>query len=491
MKNKSWNIKNLLPKHFKSQLIFIIVFYLSIIIICYSLYSIYSYTNGFITALLTIAGSIGLLLFSLKNPIDAINRATNFSKQMINQEGEQLNIITNIIEIDQLINALNFASEKLYNSKKYIAETNERLNAILMNAADGIITFNVIGCIDSFNPAIGKLFNYSNKEITDLNIRDLIPDFDSLKKEKNNNEFNTIQETIGKQKDGSVFQLELSISTMQFDDQLMYIAILKDITGRKLSEEALKISKEKLEKQNEELKILDKMKDGFVHDVTHELKTPVAKIRMQIQLLKQIHNKNNLTETCYNAIQIMENSIKRQENTISNILDLYRLESGVRKYKCEPIRMDLFLEEILVDYRQMLEAHNVIIEKKFDNITINSDKEMLTHVFSNLINNAIKFRNQIFSPKICIYLEKTVNECIVKIVDNGIGISQNELKKVFERFYQHSASAEGSGVGLAITKMIIEGLSGDVWVESEGENKGTTAFIKLPIRPLKEMSYHI
>ena len=247
------------------------------------------------------------------------------------------------------------------------------------------------------------------------------------------------------------------------------------------SETALRDAKEELECQYEELEELDKMKDGLLSDVTHELKTPVSKQWMQVELLKRFLDGKGLLDDCGKIVKTMEATIARQNSVINNILDLSRLEKGGRKYKFESIHLDTLLREVLNDYQPIIESHGVAVETELPKITINSDSEMLSHVFANLINNAIKYKNHNVPPKLGLSIEVQPRTVIVKITDNGIGISKSEQERVFERFYQASASAPGSGVGLTIAKIIVEDLAGQIWLESAGKDQGTTVFVELPL----------
>ncbi len=248
------------------------------------------------------------------------------------------------------------------------------------------------------------------------------------------------------------------------------------------SETALQAAKDELERQNQELKALDKMKDGLIRDATHELKTPVAKQGMQLEILKRILDKEGLSDACAKVINTMESSIQRQDSVINNILDLSRLEAGGRKFRSEPMRLDMVLNSVIEDYQTTLEAHNIKINKVLPEITIDSDREMLFHVFSNLINNAIKYRGSVHQPEINISLEAGGEKVAIKVSDNGIGMTEDALAHAFDKFYQASASAEGSGVGLSIVKMITEGLGGRVWLESAGIDQGVTAVVEFPVK---------
>jgi signal transduction histidine kinase len=106
---------------------------------------------------------------------------------------------------------------------------------------------------------------------------------------------------------------------------------------------------------------------------------------------------------------------------------------------------------------------------------------MLRHLFSNLMNNAIKFRRRDLPGKVRISMEQRDGEVEVRISDNGVGMARENLDRAFSRFFQASAAYEGSGVGLTICRMIAEGLGGGVRLESEGRGKGVTAAVTLPL----------
>jgi signal transduction histidine kinase len=215
------------------------------------------------------------------------------------------------------------------------------------------------------------------------------------------------------------------------------LAVVRDATERKRAVEELKSAKENLERQYEELKKLDLMKDGLIRDVSHELKTPVAKNAMQLEILKPIIVKHSLTEEEAKALIVMEESIRRQEDVIRNLLDLSRLEEGGRPYRREPVRLDSLLKGIKDEYRHVTDRYGVDLIVDMPPLPIQSD--------------------------------------------GGIGLKEDEIVRAFDRFYQSTPSSGGSGVGLAICRMIAEGLGGEVNIASEGKGRGAVASVTLPV----------
>lgn len=258
------------------------------------------------------------------------------------------------------------------------------------------------------------------------------------------------------------------------------LKLVRDVTELVESAEELRSAKEGLERQNRELLALDRMKDGLIRDVSHELKTPVAKLAMQLELLR-----GQLSPACLGTVGrflgVMEESVRRQQRVIRNLLDLGRLESGRRVFRLGPVRVDEVLARALEDYRPTLEAGGFEISCRIEPLEATADGEMLWHVFSNLVNNAAKFGRPGGGRRLEVAAAREEGRAVVRIADNGIGLAPEELAQVFDRFYQASASVEGSGVGLSICRSIMEGMGGTVTLESAGRGCGAVATVTLPL----------
>jgi PAS domain S-box-containing protein len=258
------------------------------------------------------------------------------------------------------------------------------------------------------------------------------------------------------------------------------VIVYTDITEIKRIEQDLRIAKEDLEQRNVELKKLDRMKDGLIRDVSHELKTPVAKHLMQMEVLRPLLSSDRLTEAERNSFTVMEESIRRQESVIRNLLDLARLESGERVYHKREVSLKELFDRVRKDYQYACEAYGAQFDVDIPAITVVTDEEMLWHVFSNLVNNAMKFRRRDIPAKIAVSAGIEGGEVVLRVADNGTGILPGERERVFEHFFQRTPSSEGSGVGLAICRRIIRDLGGRIWMESDGKDRGTTASVALP-----------
>lgn len=246
------------------------------------------------------------------------------------------------------------------------------------------------------------------------------------------------------------------------------------------SEADLADAKRLLEKQNSDLMQLDRIKDGLMRDVSHELKTPIAKHAIQLELIRSIAARHRLAGEFEKPLAIMENAILRQGHTVRNILELSRLQEGGRTYRREPVRLDHLLEKVIDDYRPIIEEAGGAVRADLPPATVRGDEEMLWHVFSNLINNAVKFRRRGSPGEVRLAIVENDREVLVEISDDGIGLTPLEKGRVFEKFYQAAASIEGCGLGLAICKDIVESHGGRIWLESRGKDQGATASVVFP-----------
>ena len=280
-------------------------------------------------------------------------------------------------------------------------------------------------------------------------------------------------------KDGSTFPVEVSARLIQLGGRPCILAFDRDISMRKEAERALREAKGELERQNEELQKLDRMKDALISDVSHELKTPVAKHVMQLEILKNRLD-GPTKESLDDVIAVMETSILRQQNVIRNILMMSRLESGPKEYTLSELRLDTMVGEILSDFAQSSDIYGISVTTSMKEVAVRGNREMLWHVFSNIIGNAVKYRPA-RDPSLEVEVKIAGDRGLAIFTDNGVGLTEAEREKAFERFYQASPAKEGIGLGLNISRMIIERFGGEIAIHSEGKGRGTSVVTKLPL----------
>ncbi|HAA89321.1 MAG TPA: hypothetical protein DCE07_01875 [Peptococcaceae bacterium] len=223
-----------------------------------------------------------------------------------------------------------------------------------------------------------------------------------------------------------------------------------------------------------QLKRLEQVRKDFVADVSHELKTPITVIRGFAEtILEEPENTEAVTEFS----RIIYNEAGRMEKIIKNLLDLSKLETGNVQLKREPLSLRSIAEEA---GRFLKQKHDFFLELQGDGVAM-VDYDLFLQVFLNLFDNAIKYSRP--PARIEVSFEENKSKVFVKVKDEGIGIPERELPRVFERFYRvdkaRSRKTGGTGLGLAIVKHIIELHGGEVGVQSR-LGQGSVFYFTVP-----------
>jgi signal transduction histidine kinase len=228
---------------------------------------------------------------------------------------------------------------------------------------------------------------------------------------------------------------------------------------------------------NEQFKLSDKMQKEFINIAAHELRTPTQAITGYSELLATEPENSKMY-----VYPIIRNS-KRLQRLSEDILDVTRIESQSLNLTKEEFDLNYVILSIIDDYRSLLLDNenninlNIIYEPK--TIIVNADKGRIAQVVSNLLSNAIKFTTN-NKGTIYVMAEKKDSEIIVSLKDTGQGIDLEILPKLFTRFATKSLSG-GTGLGLFISKSIIEAHGGSVWAENNFDGKGATFSFSVPI----------
>lgn len=248
-----------------------------------------------------------------------------------------------------------------------------------------------------------------------------------------------------------------------------------DITHRHSKFDAYDIIMENINKMAEELGKNEVLKTDFVSNVSHEIKTPLSIIQNYSMLLQN----NKLTkEERDKYLKEMVVATKRLSNLITNILKLNKLENQKLDFELEKFNLGEELRLCVLQFEELLEKKNITIDCDIEDIQVVSAKELLQLVWNNLLSNAIKFTENAGTISVNVYQEKKY--AVVKVSDNGCGMTSDVGKHIFDKFYQGDTSraSDGNGLGLALVKRVIDILGGKIYVESE-LGKGSTFIVKL------------
>jgi signal transduction histidine kinase len=223
-------------------------------------------------------------------------------------------------------------------------------------------------------------------------------------------------------------------------------------------------------------------KSEFVHNISHELKTPLTLIRLYGETLK---DKKNLPEKDRTeAYEIITRESERLSYMINNVLDFSRIEMGKKEFNLKPGHLDEVIRETLELYRYHLEKKGFTVHKKIsgDLPPMDFDREAMASVLINLMSNSMKFSPN--KKEVYVRLFREGDNAVIQVEDKGIGISPKETDKIFQRFYRSEnkvvSTSTGSGLGLTIVKHIAEVHGGQIELKSEPE-KGSVFSVILPI----------
>ena len=212
-----------------------------------------------------------------------------------------------------------------------------------------------------------------------------------------------------------------------------------------------------------EISSLENMRNNFVADVSHEIKTPLSVIQGYADLLQ---NKDLSAEKRREYTNLLSEAIGTLTNLVTNILKLNRIENQGIIQK-EKFMLDEQIRHCILSFEEMVEEKRLLIDVDLEEITIKSDKALLEIVWNNLISNAIKYTS--CGGRISVELKKENGKIVVRVSDNGCGMSKETQMHCFEKFYQgdSSHSQEGNGLGLALVKQVVNRLGGEIKVTSE------------------------
>ena len=386
-----------------------------------------------------------------------------------------------------------------------------RLAAIVDSSDDAIIGKDLNSIITSWNQGAERIFGYSAEEMIGTSIMRLIPPerqgeeeeiLSYLKRGERFEHFETVRTT----KEGRHLHVSLTISPIKDANGRVVGAskIARDITDRKLSEEALREAEKAAEAANADRERLleseraarseaeraSYMKDEFLATLSHELRTPLNAVLGWATALRAGHFP---TEELEQGLETIERNARVQAQIIEDLLDMSRIISGKVRLDVQRVDLPAVVAAAIDTVRASASAKGVRLQTIIDplNAPVTGDPNRLQQVFWNLLSNAIKFTPK--GGRVQALLERVDSHVEVSIIDTGEGISPEFLPYVFDRFKQADASTTrrhgGLGLGLAIVKQLVELHGGSVRVKSSGTGKGASFIVSLPmtvLHPLQE-----
>jgi PAS domain S-box-containing protein len=380
-------------------------------------------------------------------------------------------------------------------------DSEERLRAILQTAVEGIITIDERGTVESLNPAAEKTFGYAAAEVIGKNVSMLMPA--PYRQEHDGYMGNYIRtgqakiigigrEVVGLRKDGSVFPMDLAVSEVLLADRRLFTGFVRDISERKKAEVRLADLAQSLAEKNKEL-------ETIVYVASHDLRSPLVNIQGFSQELTRACDRLRevlvspgqasppaapareieqlLQQEIPESLEYIQAGVSKIDALLAGFLRYSRL--GKAALRIERLDMNELLRSIVL-------AMEFQIQKAEAKVSVEplpeclGDATQINQVFSNLIDNAIKYRQLRVPLTISVAGSIRDGRAVFTVRDNGIGISPDHQPKIFEIFHRLNPSVgEGEGLGLTIAQRILERQNGRIWVES-APSSGSCFFVSLP-----------
>jgi len=374
----------------------------------------------------------------------------------------------------------------------HLQDSNARIQSVVDAAADGIITMNKHGVIETFNPAAERIFGYAATEVIGANINLLMyrADVGKGKDATESRRINVLQmvtaehEVVGKHKNGSVFAIEMATREMWLGTELHYTSTVRNIEARKNDELALLAAKDAAVKANN-------AKDMFLATMSHEVRTSLNGLLGMLELLGLSRLDAEQRETL-GAARYSGRSLVR---IIDDVLDHTKIEAGKLQICPEPVAVEQVLDRVLDNYHSVASAMGTTLTKILDpriSPMLVADPLRLSQILGNFVSNATKFTT---AGRVAIRAELVKRENLSETVrfsvrDTGIGMAREVQDRLFQPF-EHTDSDTpylygGTGLGLAICRRLAEMMGGAISIEST-VGVGTTAGLTLTL-PISDVA---
>jgi len=269
--------------------------------------------------------------------------------------------------------------------------------------------------------------------------------------------------------------------TEQLEDKTAYLeTINKDLKNTRKDLDTLNKNLEKrIKERTKEIEQLLEQKDGFINQLSHDLKSPLTPLTMLIPVLE----KQEIDAKKKDILKVLKRNVEYMRNIAVKTLVLAKLNSPKTKFSLEKLNLSEEIKRILETKDTMFKDRNLQVENNVSKeLLVSADKLRMEELLSNLLENSVKYSKEKGNILIDAIKEKdTVKVCIK---DTGIGMTKDQIKHVFEEFYKADESRhdfDSSGLGLSICKKIVEKHKGNIWIESKGLDEGTSVFFTLPV----------
>jgi PAS domain S-box-containing protein len=370
-------------------------------------------------------------------------------------------------------------------SEREAADARNRLQEVIATSFDAILGADIDGRLIEYNGAAERIFGYSRAEAIGGDMAALIiPNHlkhahaMGMQRYRETKERHVVGKGLirleARRKDGSVFPVEMSLSSAVHDGKEIFVSYLRDISDRVVAEQELIQARDRAVQG-------ERAKADLLAVMSHEMRTPLNGILGTIELMKD----SKLTQQQARYISAMNTSAGLLLHHVNGVLSMSRAEGGQLDLQVAEIDPSALLKELVDSQRHAIEAHGnkILCDTSAAPEVIWVDALRLRQVILNLVGNADKFTRRGEIRLECDYIPDS-HQVEFRVMDTGIGIPEDELESIFEEFRtldtSYSRTAEGTGLGLAISRRLVHAMGGEIGVDSE-PGEGSLFWVRLPI----------
>lgn len=435
-----------------------------------NLETIYSQIQNIMTLFLIASGislvfTTGLAVLISSQIINPLQKMRDQTKQIAEGNYSTTLDINSEDEIGQLAESINYLSVRVGDAQDLTEAERQRLDSVLRHMTDGVIATDRRGKITIINDRSLSILNKTQEEVIGESIIEALDLSDRFSFRELFDQHESILLNYANDEGETIIRAEYSVIQRESGFISGLVWVLTDITEH-----------EKIERDRKQ----------FVSNISHELRTPLTSVRSYSEALVDGAIKDE--KVAVEFLNVIQTETDRMIRMISDLLHLSRMDAKQQVINRELIIFKDLVNHILDRFDMMLqsedyEGKNYIIKRELmeEEVWVEIDQDKLIQVIDNIMNNAIKYSPD--GGTIYVRLMSTHNQLVLSIQDQGLGIPQESIPHLFDRFYRvdkaRSRAQGGSGLGLSIAKEEIELHNGTIWVNSI-ENKGTTFFISLP-----------
>ena len=435
-----------------------------------NLETIYSQIQNIMSLFLIASGislvfTTGLAMLISSQIINPLQKMRDQTKQIAEGNYSTTLDINSEDEIGQLAESINYLSVRVGDAQDLTEAERQRLDSVLRHMTDGVIATDRRGKITIINDRSLSILNKTQEEVIGESIIEALDLSDRFSFRELFDQHESILLNYANDEGETIIRAEYSVIQRESGFISGLVWVLTDITEH-----------EKIERDRKQ----------FVSNISHELRTPLTSVRSYSEALVDGAIKDE--KVAVEFLNVIQTETDRMIRMISDLLHLSRMDAKQQVINRELIIFKDLVNHILDRFDMMLqsedyEGKNYIIKRELmeEEVWVEIDQDKLIQVIDNIMNNAIKYSPD--GGTIYVRLMSTHNQLVLSIQDQGLGIPQESIPHLFDRFYRvdkaRSRAQGGSGLGLSIAKEEIELHNGTIWVNSI-ENKGTTFFISLP-----------